>query len=366
MKRLLIAVFTVPVLGLMISSCERPTEPAVEEKATQKVESVTLKVPTAFATTLPGLGSTIKWIGDRIETVSNGSVKMTLYEPGKLVHPFETLDAVSTGKINAGYTAAGYWAGKIPASPLFSTIPFGPEAGEYLAWLWYGNGGKLYQEMYDQAGYNVKAIPCGVIAPETSGWFAQPINSAEDLMGLKMRFFGLGGQVMQKLGVSTSLLPGGEVFPALEKKAIDATEFSMPAVDERMGFYKIVKYNYFPGWHQQASMLELLINKDTWNGMSEGQQMVVDVMCRAATADSFAYTEAIQSDSMKKNVEQRGVTNKYWSDEMLALYEQTWNEVAEEQASKDAFFKKVWDDLQGFRRKYDIWEAHAFLPRAQR
>ncbi|MFQ5937053.1 MAG: TRAP transporter substrate-binding protein [Acidiferrobacterales bacterium] len=363
MKRLLISVFTVAAVALTVSSCEKP---APTEPAGDKVEPVTLKVPIAFATTLPGLGTTIKWIADRIDRVSNGSVKMTIYEPGKLVPPFETLDAVSTGKINAGYTAAGYWAGKIPASPLFTAIPFGPEAGEYLAWLWYGNGGKLYQEMYDQAGYNVKVIPCGVIAPETSGWFASPINNAADLKGLRMRFFGLGSLVMQKLGVSTSLLPGGEIFPALEKKAIDATEFSMPAIDERLGFHKIAKYNYFPGWHQQASVLELLINKDTWNGMSESQQMVVDVMCRAATADSFAYTEAIQFDSMKRNVEERGVANKYWSDDMLALYKKTWNEVAEEQASKDGFFKKVWDDLQAFRAKYDIWEAHAFLPRAKR
>ncbi len=361
MKQSFISMFVVAAVAMFVASCEKPAP--IEPAAQEKVESVNLKVPVAFPTALPGLGTTIKWIADRIEMVSSGSVTMTIYEPGKLVAPFETLDAVSTGKVNAGYTAAGYWAGKIPASPLFTAIPFGPEAGEYLAWLWYGNGGKLYQEMYDQAGYNVKVIPCGVIAPETSGWFAKPINSEADLKGLRMRFFGLGGQVMQKLGVSTSLLPGGEIFPALEKQALDATEFSMPAIDERLGFHKIVKYNYFPGWHQQASVLELLINKDTWNGMSPGQQMIVEVMCKAATADSFAYGEAIQFDSMKKNTEERGVTIQYWSDEMLALYQKTWNEVAEENARNDPFFKKVWDDLTAFRAKYDIWEAHAFLPR---
>jgi TRAP-type mannitol/chloroaromatic compound transport system substrate-binding protein len=331
-----------------------------------KVKPVLLKVPLAFATKLPGLGSTMPWIEKRIGVASNGSVKVKLYEPGKLVAPFEILDAVSSGKVNAGYTTAGYWAGKIPASPLFSAVPFGPEAGEYLAWLWYGNGGKLYQEMYDQAGYNVKVHVCGIIAPETSGWFGKPINSPDDLKGLKMRFFGLGGQVMQKLGASTSLLPGGEIFPALEKKAIDASEFSMPAIDERLGFYKIVKHNYYPGWHQQATVFELLINKDVWNKMDESQRVIIDVMCRAATGDSFAYTEAIQFDTMKKNVSERGVTNHYWSDEMLALYSKTWEEVATEMASKDAFFKKVWDDLSTFRSGYDLWESHAFLPRAKR
>ncbi|MEM6945936.1 MAG: hypothetical protein AAF565_19505, partial [Pseudomonadota bacterium] len=130
--------------------------------------------------------------------MSGGTLRMKVYEPGKLVAPFEILDAVSSGKINSGYTTAGYWAGKIPAAPLFSAVPFGPEAGEYMAWLYYGNGLTLYQEMYDQAGYNVKVIPCAVIAPETSGWFAKEIAGVEDLEGLKMRFFGLGGKVMQK------------------------------------------------------------------------------------------------------------------------------------------------------------------------
>ncbi len=331
-----------------------------------KVKPVLLKTPIAFATSLPGLGTTIKWVGDRIETASNGSIRMRIYEPNKLVAPFEILDAVSSGKVNSGYTTAGYWAGKIPASPLFSAIPFGPEAGEYLAWLWHGNGMKLYQEMYDQAGYNVKVILCGIIAPETSGWFANEINSQADLQGLKMRFFGLGGQVMQKIGVSTSLLPGGEIFPALEKKAIDATEFSMPAIDRKLGFYKLVKYNYFPGWHQQATTFELLINKDEYNKMHESQQMFLDIICKAATANSFAEGEAIQFTVMKENVEKDGVQIRYWSDEMLELFQQTWNEVAKEQAANDKFFKKVWDDLSEFRANYDLWEANAFLPRARR
>lgn len=324
---------------------------------------VLLKTPIAFATKLPGLGSTIQWVGDRIDTASGGAVKMKIYEPSKLVAPFEILDAVSSGKVNSGYTTAGYWAGKIPAAPLFSAVPFGPEAGEYLAWLWHGNGMKLYQEMYDQAGYNVKVLVCGIIAPETSGWFGKEIASPDDLQGLKMRFFGLGGQVMQKLGVSTSLLPGGEIFPALEKKAIDATEFSMPAIDQNLGFHKLVKYNYFPGWHQQATVFELLINKDTWNAMSDHQKMVLEMVTMAATANSFAEGEAIQFDVLKENVEKNGVTMKYWSDDMLAVYRKTWEEVAAEQGSADPFFKKVWDDLQNFRAGYELWQSYAFLPR---
>jgi len=326
-------------------------------------KKVLLKVPVAFATNLPSLGTPIVRVADTLNAASGGNIRMKVYEPNKLVAPFEILDAVSSGKVNAGYTTAGYWAGKIPASPLFSAVPFGPEAGEYMAWIYYGNGLSLYQEMYDQAGYNVHVVPCAIIAPETSGWFANEITSAEDLDGLRMRFFGLGGTTLEKLGVSTSLLPGGEIFPALEKQAIDATEFSMPAIDERLGFHKIVKHNYFPGWHQQATLFELLINKDEWDGLADTQKALVEMACKASMADSFAEGEALQFAAMKKNVEERGVTMHYWTPEMLETFENAWNEVAVELAAADPYFKKVWEDMSQFRDDYAVWSSYAFLPR---
>ena len=329
----------------------------------QAADKLLLKTPIAFATALPGLGSPIPRVAEQLAVMSGGTLKMKVYEPDKLVPPFEILDSVSSGKINSGYTTAGYWAGKIPASPLFSAVPFGPEAGEYMAWIYYGNGLTLYQEMYDQAGYNVHVVPCAIIAPETSGWFAKEINSVDDLDGLKMRFFGLGGKVMQKLGVATSLLPGGEIFPALEKGAIDATEFSMPAIDARLGFHKLVKFNYFPGWHQQATLFELLINKDVWNKASDQHKAIIENACKASMADSFAEGEAVQHDALIQNVEKHGVSIKQWSDEMLSTFRATWEEVAVEEASKDPFFKKVYDDMKAFRENYAIWKTNAFLPR---
>ena len=326
-------------------------------------DKLLLKTPIAFSTALPGLGSPIPRVAEQLDLMSGGTLKMKVYEPGELVPPFEILDAVSTGKINSGYTTAGYWAGKIPAAPLFSAVPFGPEAGEYMAWIYYGNGLSLYQEMYDQAGYNIHVIPCAIIAPETSGWFANEINSPADLEGLKMRFFGLGGKVMQKLGVATSLLPGGEIFPALEKGAIDATEFSMPAIDARLGFHKLVKFNYFPGWHQQATLFELIVNKDVWAEVNDTHKAIIENACKASMTDSFAEGEAIQHDVLIDNVENNGVTIKQWSDEMLETYRSTWEEVAAEESANDEFFAKVLADMNEFRDGYQLWKRNAFLPR---
>ena len=321
-----------------------------------------LKTPTAFPSKLPAVGTPVVKLADILNTTSGGAVRMKIYEPGKLIAPSEILGAVSAGKVNSGFAASANWQGKMPAAAFFTSVPFGPEASEFMAWMYYGNGRKLHQEMYDTSGYNVHAIPCGMIPPETSGWFAKPINTVEDLKGLNMRFYGLGANVMDKMGVGTVQIPPAEIFSALEKGAIDAAEFSLPQVDQMLGFQKIVKYNYFPGWHQQTSMQELLINKKVWNNMNEQQQALVETACKAVVADSLAEGEAKQF-SVLANAKQNGVEIRYWSDEILSAYNKAWNEVVEEQSAKNEFFKKVWTDLDGFRKQYDLWEKHAFLPR---
>ena len=336
---------------------------SVSASAAEDVKPVLLKTPIAFGSHLPALGTPIKWVSEQLEVVSNGTVRMKIYEPSKLVAPFEILDAVSTGKVNSGYAIAGYWDGKMPAASIFSTVPFGPEAPEFMAWMYYGNGLTLYQEMYDTAGYNVKVLPCAIIAPETSGWFKEEINSLEDFKGLNIRFYGLGGKVLEKLGASVSLLPGGEIFGALEKGAIDATEFSQPAIDQLLGFYKIAKHNYFPGWHQQATVFELLLNKDTWNDMAPSQRAVVETTCKAAMTQSVAESEFIQFDAMITNEKERGVVMHTWSPEMLAGFKSAWDEVAVEMSAKDPMFNKVYADLSAFRENYKVWSSRGFLPR---
>ena len=322
----------------------------------------TLEMTSAFGKNLPILGTAALGFVDKINGISE-SVEFEHFDPGELVPTLEALDAVSSGSVDAAYTTAGYWQGKMTAASLFAAVPFGPEAGEFLAWMLYDDGKELFQELYDRNGYDVHVTPCGVIAPETSGWFKNEITSMADLEGLNMRFFGLGAEVMQRLGVSTSLLAAGDIFPALERGAIDATEFSMPRIDARLGFYNIAKFNYFPGWHQPSTMFELLINKDVWEGLDERSQKQIEVACMANITDNLAEGEATNFTAMVDNTENQGVTIKQWPPEMLATFESTWNEVAAELAAEDEFFKTVWDDLQEFRAGYKVWGNSIYLPR---
>lgn len=325
-------------------------------------KKVVLKVPTAFSTNLPTLGDSLLFFKDYVEKASGGSIEVKIFEPGKLIPPFEILDAVSSGKVNAGYWASGYATGKIKASELFTAIPFGQSLPYYLGWIYFGNGGKLYQEMYDTAGYQVKVFPFCFLAPETAGWFRKEIKKPEDLKGLNIRFFGLGGKVLSKLGASVTTIPGGEIFPALEKGALDATEFSVPAIDTKLGFQKVAKYNYFPSWHQPATHLELLINKETWNAMSPQQQAILELATRAVNLYSLAKSHAEQGPVVAENVTKYGTENKTWSPEMLELFRKTWNEVVEEEANSDAFFKKVWEDYKAFMATSNPYECMAHLP----
>ncbi|NQY22764.1 MAG: TRAP transporter substrate-binding protein [Campylobacteraceae bacterium] len=342
-------------IATTLSLCVLSTAGLAQEK------KVLLKVPTTFSTNLIGLGTPLPAFKKSLESI-NSTIKVKIYEPKKLVAPFEILDAVSSGKVNAGWSTAGYWKGKMPAAAIFSSVPFGPEAPEFFAWLYEGNGLKLYQKMYDDAKYNVHVTPCAINSPETAGWFRKEINTPEDLKGLKMRFFGLGADVMTKLGVATSLLPGGEIFSALEKGVIDASEFSIPVVDKRLGFYKIAKYNYFPGWHQQATVFELLINKKTWNNMSQMQQNAISLTCKANMTASLAEGEAAQGAAIRENIEKNGVIVKKWTPEMLNAFRGAWKEALVD-LRKDSTFNDVWKDLSTFREEYKYWSNLAFLPR---
>jgi len=321
-----------------------------------------LKIPTAFSTSLPTLGDSIVKFKEYVEAASGKTIKIKIYEPGKLVPAFELLDATSTGKVDGGYWVSGYATGKIKTSELFTAIPFGQGIPYYMGWLYDGNGGKLHQEMYDQAGYNVKVFPLAILAPETAGWFRKEINTPDDLKGLKIRFFGLGGKVLSKLGASVTTIPGGEIFPALEKGAIDATEFSTPAIDTKLGFYKVARYNYFPGWHQPMTICELMINKDKFNAMSPSQQEVIKIAAMAVNTYSVAKSHAEQGPVVKENVTKHGTINKVWSPEMLALFKEKFLEVMEEESATDPFFKKVWEDYKAYSASTAPYENVATVP----
>lgn len=317
-----------------------------------------MKLHTAWGQNLPILGTGSHRLAKAINAMSGGDMAVKVFEPGALVGGSKYYDAVSQGSVDAGFGVSGYHVGKNPAYAFFSSVPFGPNAGEYLAWMRHGGGLEIAQEMY--ARDNIKFMVCGIIPPETSGWFKKPINSAEDLKGLKMRFFGLGAKVMEKFGVSTQLLAGGDIYPALELGTIDATEFSMPAIDKNIGFYQIAKHNYFPGWHQQTTLIELIVNMDKWNGLSDANRAIIETACEAQVSNTLAEGEALQFDAMIDS-QKKGVTIHRWSDEMLGQFENAWKVVIAEEIAGNEDSKNIWSSFSAFREKYKVWRENGYL-----
>ncbi|HEY3077135.1 MAG TPA: TRAP transporter substrate-binding protein [Burkholderiales bacterium] len=320
---------------------------------------VSWRMQSAFGSQLTHLGPSGQRFVKDIEEMTDGNFIIKFHEPGTLVPSLECFDAASKGSVDACWTTPGFHAGKYPVLPFFTTVPFGPSYGEFFAWKIFGNGNKLRQEIYDKHG--LIAIDAFAIGPETSGWFRKEIKSLEQLKGMKMRFFGLGAKVMQKLGVSTQLLAPADIFPALERGVIDAAEFSMPTMDIKQGFYQVAKYNYFPGWHQWVSVGELLMNKKTFDALPKSYKKFIQMAAGYQVHYTYAETEAMQFDAMVEMQTKHKVQLRRWKDSDLAAFEKAWLEVIQEESAKDALFKKVADDYLAFRKSYATWgEAQAF------
>ena len=321
-------------------------------------ERVRWKMQSAVPGKLPVLGETVERFTRNVETISGGSLQIKAYEPNALVPALEGFDAVSTGSIDAMWGASAYHVGKIPALAWFTAVPFGPRAGEYLAWLRYGGGGEIYDGIYAEHG--LKGLHCLVIAPEASGWFRKEIKSAGDLKGLKVRYGGLGAKVLAKMGASTQLLAPGDIYAALDRGTIDAAEFSMPAIDQSLGLHQVARHYYFPGWHQQATIGELLINLKKWNALSGRHRAIIEVTCGDSLNWSFVRSEALQFKAMA-DLRDKGVTIHRWPDSLLEEFEAKWQEVVAEESAKDPLFKRIYESFSAFRQEYRIWKEHGYL-----
>ncbi len=362
-KTALIAVIAAFLTGMLATLAirppgDRPIAGAVPAKTTGV--TVRWRVPTAFATTLEVLGDNVLWVADAIGRGTSGAILLTPYEPGEIVPAFNIVDAVREGKVQAGYTWLGYDQGKIPASPLLGAVPFGMEPWEYSAWWYEAGGHQLAEALY--ARYGVHPILCGLIGPETAGWFRDPIESLSDIEGLKIRFAGLGGKVIERLGASVTMLPGGEIFQALEKGAIDATEFSLPNVDQALGFDRVAKLNYYPGWHQTYTAAHLVVNADVWRALTAMERAVIDTACTAGVTRNLAKSEAKQGPILA-GFPAKGVTAIRLPDSILRELKSVSDEVMAGEAARDQDFRRIHESQLAFRGQYALWKRFAYLPR---
>ncbi len=321
----------------------------------QAQETFEWKMVTSWPKNFPGVGQGPERLAELVDKMSDGRLTIDVYGAGQLVPGFEVFDAVSEGTAEMGHSASYYWKGKAPAAQFFAAVPFGMNAQEMNAWLHYGGGMELWNELYDQFG--VEVMVAGASGVQMGGWYNREINSVADLDGLKMRMPGLGGEVMSRMGVAIVNMPGGEIFTSLQSGAIDATEWIGPYNDLAFGLYQAADYYYYPGWHEPTVMFEAIVNQEAMASLPDDLQAIL----RSAVADVNQsvldeYT-ARNNDALQTLVNEHDVQLKRFPDDVLAEAQKLSEEVVSELAESDPMAKKIYDSYRTFQDKVESYHA---------
>ncbi|SHK57085.1 TRAP-type mannitol/chloroaromatic compound transport system, substrate-binding protein [Reichenbachiella agariperforans] len=310
------------------------------------------KMVTTWPPNFPVLGQGCKLLAKWVEQMSGGRLKIEVYGGGELIPSLECFDAVSHGAVEMMSGSGYYWAGKIPAATFFSSIPFGVSAQQMNTWILNAGGQKLWEEIY--APFNLIPLPGGNTGQQAGGWYNKEINTIEDYKGLKIRMPGIGGKVINKVGGTSVLVAGGELFTNLERGVIDATEWIGPYHDYKMGFHRVAKHYYFPGWHEPGTVLEMAMNKDKYNELPKDLQEILYAAIMRLNQWMLLEFDAQNAIYLQKMIDE-GVDIRAFSPEVLAPLRQASKEVITEMIDTDSQSKKVYEHFQAYRKKAEVW-----------
>lgn len=311
------------------------------------------KMVTAWPPNFPIYGEQLLRFSENIEKASNGRLKIQVYGGGELVPALESFDAVRTGTAQIGHAASYYWAGKSPAAQIFTTIPFGMDANQTYSWLAYGGGMKLWEDLYSK--FNLIPFSCGNTYGQMGGWFKKEINSVEDFKGLKMRIPGLGGRVITKLGGSAVLSPGSELYTNLERGVIDALEWVGPYHDYVMGFHKVAKYYYSPGWQEPSGMTEIFINKKAFDELPEDLKEILKLSIRKTDFEISIEMYAKNFEYYLKLRKEGNVIFKEFPKPVIDTLKKVSAEVVKELSSSNPEAKKILDSYLDYNKYISEW-----------
>jgi len=322
--------------------------PAVHAQKTIEITMVT-----TWGRDFPGLGTGAQRFAKNLSDMTNGRMKVNYFAAGERVKAFDSFDEVASGNAQMYHAADYYWKGKHPGWNYFCSVPFGLTYAEMNAWIRFGGGQELWDEL--GAGFNIKALPGGNTGSQMGGWFRKEINSADDLKGLKIRMPGLGGDVMAKLGASPVSLPGGQIYENLISGAIDATEWVGPWNDRFYKFYEAAKYYYYPGMHEPGSMLSVGMNKKWWDGLSKSDQMTIEAAASWENDTMMAEFNAKNGAALAKLVTEQGVKLREFSDDIYDAFGEASAEVYAETRKHSKLAARIHDSFAKARTDIGSW-----------
>ncbi|MDE1062336.1 MAG: TRAP transporter substrate-binding protein [Gammaproteobacteria bacterium] len=297
-------------------------------------ERVEIAMVATWGRDFPGLGTGAQRFAKRLSDMSDGRIQVTYYAAGERVKAFDSFDEVASGNAQMYHGAEYYWKGKHPGWAYFTSVPFGLTYTEMNAWIRFGGGQELWDEL--GADYGLKGLMCGNTGVQMGGWFRKEMNSVDDFKGLKMRMPGLGGDVLAKLGGSPVSLPGGQIYENLISGSIDATEWVGPWNDELMKFYEAAKYYYYPGMHEPGAMLACGMNKTWWDGLSKSDQMMIEAASSMENDVMMSEYNYKNGAALKRLINDQGVKLRQFNDDIYDGFAEASEEVfAEVQEHSD-------------------------------
>ncbi|MEX0744714.1 MAG: TRAP transporter substrate-binding protein [Phycisphaeraceae bacterium] len=319
------------------------------DNTAQAQETFEWKMVTSWPKNFPGVGQGPERLAELVDEMSDGRLTIEVFGAGQLVPGFEVFDAVAEGTAELGHSASYYWKGKAPAAQFFAAVPFGMNAQEMNAWLHYGGGMELWNELYDDFGVDV--LVAGASGVQMGGWYNKEINSVDDLDGLKMRMPGLGGEVMDRMGVAIVNMPGGEIFTSLQSGAIDATEWIGPYNDLAFGLHQAADYYYYPGWHEPTVMFEAIINEEAMASLPADLQAILKTAVRDINADVLDEYTARNNDALETLINEHDVELRRLPDDVLAQAQEHSADVVAELAESSELAGRIHESYRAFQDK---------------
>ena len=318
----------------------------------QTQKNVRWRLASSYPRSLDTLYGTVEALSERVAGLTGGRFEIRTSPAGELVPPTEVLGAVQNGTVQMGHSASYYYVGHNPALAFDTCVPFGLTARQQTAWLRHGGGLELMREVFSDFG--IINFLGGNTGAQMGGWFLRPVDTLQDLRGLKMRIPGLGGEVMSQLGVTVQLMAGGEIYQALDRGAIDATEWVGPYDDVKLGFHEIADYYYYPGWWEPGPNVSFIVNRQAWDQLPAVYQGALETATADVGLRMLAHYDARNQQALRE-ILNAGVELREFPTEMMREAERISLELMESRASQDAAYRKVYESFRGFREDSFRW-----------
>ena len=320
--------------------------------ASAESPAIKWRMASSFPKSLDTIYGGAETLAKRVAELTDGRFEIRVFAGGEIVPPFGVLDAVQQSTVECGHTASYYYYGKNKALALETTMPFGLNTRQLTAWVLQGGGMALLREMF--AEYGIINFLGGSTGAQMGGWYRKEIKSLADLQGLKIRIPGFGAEIFSRMGAVPQSLPGGEIYPALERGAIDAAEWTVPYDDEKLGFYKVAKYYYYPGWWEPGTHLVFYVNKGQWDTLPPSYQAAFALAANEAHLQMLATYDAKSPPAVQRLMAEGAELRRFPDDVLLKAYEVAQQIYAEESAANPRF-KKIYDSMTAFQKSADVW-----------